>query len=116
MCIPLSLQGNGSVNCIPPFGARQRLGQHVPAATNTRYNIRIVGRVIFYAVRVLSKESLGLYKNISVRSGSTDIAVRKLNDAIGILEPWFQKRRIKINTKLHDFPNDCVTIAAIRVQ
>jgi hypothetical protein len=34
----LSLLGKGSVNGIPPFGARQRLGEHVPAATNTRNN------------------------------------------------------------------------------
>jgi hypothetical protein len=54
----LSLQGSGSVKCIPPFGPRQRLGKHVPAATNTRNNRRNVGRVILYAVRVLSKESL----------------------------------------------------------
>jgi retron-type reverse transcriptase len=37
--------------------------------------------------------------NISVRSGSIDIAVRKLNSAIGLLEPWFRKWRIQINTK-----------------
>jgi retron-type reverse transcriptase len=37
--------------------------------------------------------------NISVRSGSIDIAVRKLNSVIGLLEPWFRKWRIKINTK-----------------
>jgi hypothetical protein len=29
--------------------------------------------------------------NISVRSGGVDIAVRKLNAAIGLLEPWFRK-------------------------
>jgi hypothetical protein len=54
----LSLLGNGSVKCVPHNVARQRLGKHVPAATNTRDNRRIVGRVIFYAVRVLLKESL----------------------------------------------------------
>jgi hypothetical protein len=54
-----SLLGNGSVKCIPSFGAGQRLGKHFPAATNTHYN-GIVGRVIFYAIRVLSKETLGL--------------------------------------------------------
>jgi hypothetical protein len=36
----------------------QRLGKHVPAATNTCNNRRIVGPVIFYVVRVLSKDSL----------------------------------------------------------
>ena len=37
--------------------------------------------------------------NISVRSGSIDIAVRKLNSAIRLLEPWFRKWRIHINAK-----------------
>jgi hypothetical protein len=43
----------------PPIVTRQWLGKHVPAATNTRThnNRRIVGRVVFYAVRVVSKES-----------------------------------------------------------
>jgi hypothetical protein len=52
----LSLQGNGSVKGIPSFGARQRLGKHVSTAMNTRNNRKlIVGRVIFYAVRVFIK-------------------------------------------------------------
>jgi hypothetical protein len=34
--------------CIPPFGARQRLDKHVPAATGTHNHRRIVGRVTFY--------------------------------------------------------------------
>jgi hypothetical protein len=42
--------------CIPPIVARQRLGKHVPETMNTHNNRRNVGRVIFYAVRVLSKE------------------------------------------------------------
>jgi hypothetical protein len=54
----ISLKGNISVKCSPPFIARQQLGKHVPAATNTRNNRRIVGRVIFYSVRVLPKKSL----------------------------------------------------------
>jgi hypothetical protein len=37
--------------------------------------------------------------NISVWSGSIDIAVRKLNAPEGLLEPWFRKLRIKINTQ-----------------
>jgi hypothetical protein len=40
-----------------PSRARQRLDKHVPATTNTRNNRRIVGRFIFFAVRILSKES-----------------------------------------------------------
>jgi hypothetical protein len=32
VCVSLlSLLGNCSVECIPPFGARQRLGKHIPA-------------------------------------------------------------------------------------
>jgi hypothetical protein len=58
VCVSLlSLQGNGSVKCVPPFGARQRLGRHVPVATNTGNNRRIAGRVIFYVVHFLPRES-----------------------------------------------------------
>jgi hypothetical protein len=53
-----SLQGNASVKFIPPFGTRQRLGKEIPVATNSHNNRRTVQSVIFYAVRVLSKESL----------------------------------------------------------
>jgi hypothetical protein len=42
----------------PLIVARQRLGKYVPAATNTRNNRRIVGRVVLYALRVILKESL----------------------------------------------------------
>jgi hypothetical protein len=44
--------------CVPSIVARQRLGKHVSVETTTRNNRRIVERVIFYAIRVLSKESL----------------------------------------------------------
>jgi hypothetical protein len=47
--------------CIPLFVARQRLGKQVPAETNTFNNRGVVGRAIFCAVRVLSKENLSLY-------------------------------------------------------
>jgi hypothetical protein len=83
LCVSvLLLLGKGSVKCIPPFVARQLLGKHVPAAKSTRNNNRIVGHVclcttlllvsnssvkmllrqrrsvgvIFYAIRVVSKE------------------------------------------------------------
>jgi hypothetical protein len=36
---------------------------------------------------------------ISVRSGQVDLAVRKLNSAIALLEPWLRKWRIQINTQ-----------------
>jgi hypothetical protein len=45
--------------CISPsIIATQRLGKHVPAATNTCNNKRIIGRFILFAVCVVSKESL----------------------------------------------------------
>jgi hypothetical protein len=44
--------------CILPIAARQRLGKQLPAAMNTRNSRRIVGSVIFYAVRGLSKGTL----------------------------------------------------------
>jgi hypothetical protein len=37
--------------------AGRRLGKHVPAARDTRNNRRIVGRVVFYIVRAVSKKS-----------------------------------------------------------
>jgi hypothetical protein len=37
--------GKGLIECLSPFTARQRLGKHVPAATNIRNNRRTVGRV-----------------------------------------------------------------------
>jgi hypothetical protein len=54
------------VKCIPPSGAKQRLGKHVPTVTNTRNNRGAVGGVTFYAVRVLSKESLWVCLCISL--------------------------------------------------
>jgi hypothetical protein len=42
----------------PLIVARQQLPVHVSAATNIRKNRGIVGRVVFYAVRVVSKKSL----------------------------------------------------------
>jgi hypothetical protein len=38
--------------CVYPVVARQWLGRHIPAATNTSKNRRSVGDVVFYAVRV----------------------------------------------------------------
>jgi hypothetical protein len=47
-----------SVCVYTPIVARKRLGKHVPAATGISNNRRIVWRVLFYAFRVISKESL----------------------------------------------------------
>jgi hypothetical protein len=80
----LSLLGNGSLKYIQHSVAWQRLGKHVPAATKTRNNSwtrvsvdplsflgnnsvktfpwqqRVVGGVVFYAVRVVSKANMSL--------------------------------------------------------
>jgi hypothetical protein len=62
VCVSLLLlHGNGSVKCIPPLGARQRLIKHIPMAMNTRNSRRIVVCAIFCSVCVLSKESLWIY-------------------------------------------------------
>jgi hypothetical protein len=58
VCVSLLMfQGNGLVKYRLSFVARQRLGKQVPIATTTCHNRRTVGRVIFYAVCVLSEES-----------------------------------------------------------
>jgi hypothetical protein len=50
VCVSLlSLIGKGSSNSIPLFVARQRLGKHVPTATNIRNNRRTVGCVCLWA-------------------------------------------------------------------
>jgi hypothetical protein len=49
-----------------------------------------------------SNVALSIYADdtsISVRSGSVDLAVRKLNTSLALLQPWLQKWRIKINTQ-----------------
>jgi hypothetical protein len=45
----------------PLIVARQVLGKHVPAARNTRNSRIIVGRVVVYAVRVVSKKNLWVW-------------------------------------------------------
>jgi hypothetical protein len=46
-----------SVCVSPPIVNRQRLGKQVPAAKNRRNNTKIIERVIYYAVRVIWRES-----------------------------------------------------------
>jgi hypothetical protein len=58
MRISLSLLGNGSVKCIYPFIARQRLGKYVLVEANTRNDRRIVGRVCLYPP-VVARQQLG---------------------------------------------------------
>jgi hypothetical protein len=38
--------------CIPFIYSRQRLSRHVPVVTNTRKNLRIVGREVFYTCHI----------------------------------------------------------------
>jgi hypothetical protein len=42
----------------PTIFARQRLRKHVPAATNTRNNRRIIRGVVLYWIRIVSNECL----------------------------------------------------------
>jgi hypothetical protein len=51
--------------CIPPFIARQPLSEHVTAATNTRNNRRIVGRMCLWVCQCIS---LLLLSNYSVET------------------------------------------------
>jgi hypothetical protein len=88
VCVSLlSLLGKGSVKCIPPYVAWQRLDKHVPVAKNTSNNRRIagsmclcvplsllgynsvktfqrqgkiVGGIVLLAVRAVSKKSMRL--------------------------------------------------------
>jgi hypothetical protein len=48
----------GRVKYMPPSIARQWLAKHFPAASNILNNRRMIGRVIFYEVRVLSTDSV----------------------------------------------------------
>jgi hypothetical protein len=55
----LSLLGKGLVKCFSPVIARQRPGKHVPAATNTRNNKRIAGRVCLWVCLCIPLSLLG---------------------------------------------------------
>jgi hypothetical protein len=103
----LSLLVNGSVKCIPPFVFRQRLGKHFPAATNTHNNIRIVGRVIFYAVRVLPKrEYVGLSVCLSLL-GNSSVKTFPLQRIIigGVF--FYEVRVVLKKSRLLVFPGTC---------
>jgi hypothetical protein len=72
----------------PPIVARQRLGEHVLEATNTRNNRRIVGLVVFYAARVVWKESLWVCLCIPVSflgNGSVDTFPRQRRIVEGVV-------------------------------
>jgi hypothetical protein len=58
MCI-LSLLGKGSVECIPPFIARQRPSNQVPAAKNTLKSRRIARRVFLWICLCIPLSLLG---------------------------------------------------------
>jgi hypothetical protein len=53
--------------CLYVYVARQRFGKNVTTEKIQDNNRRIVGRVVFYAVRVVSKESLIVYHLILAR-------------------------------------------------
>jgi hypothetical protein len=55
----LLLLNKGSVKGIVAFLARQRFGKHIPAATNTHYNRRIVGRVWLWVCLCILLSLLG---------------------------------------------------------
>jgi hypothetical protein len=71
--------------CIPPVVATQRLGKHVLAAANRGYNRRIVGSVIFCAVRVLWKESLWICVSVVSLLGNNLIKTFSRGIAGGVI-------------------------------
>jgi hypothetical protein len=82
--------------------ARQRLGKHVPAAKNTRDNRKIVGRVIFYAIRFLSKVSLCVCESPPINFGMPEANFMKLCMYIMAPEPILMNQ-----TKLRGFWSAC---------
>jgi hypothetical protein len=80
--IHLSLLGNCPV-------AMQRLGKHVSVAANTRNSRKNVGRIVFYAIRVVSWESrrLVLPRICCLNSASTVCIVPRTRDI------WFIARQ-----------------------
>jgi hypothetical protein len=97
----------------PPIIARQRHSKHVPAATNTRNDRRIVGLVILYNARALSKESLWVSVCIHNFSKCTTEAVicslpGPTDSKIWPWVPWNGKQRITVqartNSNLLDWP------------
>jgi hypothetical protein len=83
--MPYFIKGLGDIKegFIVPFGARQLLGKHVPAAMNTRNKSRIVGDVIFFAVPVLSRrEPVGLCIPLLLLSVKTFPRRRRIDGGI----------------------------------
>jgi hypothetical protein len=75
----------------PHIVTRQRLGKCVPAVRNTRNNRRIVRRVVFYTVHVVSTESLWVCLCIPNFSICTAEAVvwNLLERSDSIVRSWF---------------------------
>jgi hypothetical protein len=91
--------------CIPLIVAKQRLGKRVPPATNTRNNRRIVGRVVFCAGRVVSKESLWIYLCILLSllgNGSVNTFPRQRRIVRGV--GFFATRVVSKESRLLVFP------------
>jgi mRNA-degrading endonuclease toxin of MazEF toxin-antitoxin module len=53
--VTVALRDHLTMSVYAPIVTRQRLDKHVPAATKTPNN-KTIGYVVFYAVRVVSKE------------------------------------------------------------
>jgi hypothetical protein len=65
----------------PPIVAREQLGKHAPAATNTRNNRRIVEGVVFYAVHVVLKGDLWVYELLEASFSMRSVTfLRKVGD------------------------------------
>jgi hypothetical protein len=93
----------------PTIVARQRLGKHIPAATNTRNIKKLVGRIVFCAVRVLSKETvclcvLSLPGNDSVNT----FPWQRIHITITVLlDASFSVRYVSYKMRLTDWQTPC---------
>jgi hypothetical protein len=57
----------------PAIFAWRSLGKNVTAATNTQVTIRIVERIVFYAVRLVSKEIRRLFLSRNIRANGLEV-------------------------------------------
>jgi hypothetical protein len=75
-------------------------GEHFPAATNTWHNRRNVGRVIFYAVRVLANETLWIGVPLSLQGNNEAKTFPRQRWIVGgvifypIRDVWKESRRL----------------------
>jgi hypothetical protein len=83
----------------PTTVARQRLGKHVSAVMNTRTDRRNVGRVVFYAVSAVSKESLCVYLRIPLLFLGNGSVITFLRQRI-FIEGVFSMRYVSYQRKV----------------